>query len=295
MSFWKTLAKLGLPIVGAVGGDLLGPELGLSTGLGGAIGGALGGAGAGFLTGESLGGTAINALLGGAGGFGLGELLGPGAGFGAGGAFGGPAMAAGGLPAGTSAAAIAGAGGHADAIGGAGADVAAAGADSGGGIMDFLKRNPWIMPAGAVGMAALQGNQPIAGEKQLKALAAQTGDVSKMMHALQTGELPPGAKAMLDNATNDAIAGIRSKYASMGLSGSTMEAQDVAAAQQRAAAQTFQLASAVTTQGLDAAGLSAQLYEAIAQMQLGQDSELSNALASLSQSGGYFGGLKSVA
>lgn len=287
MSFWKTLEKIGLPLVGAVGGDLLGPELGLSPGLGGAIGGALGGGAAGFLTGESTGGTVLNALLGGAGGFGLGEVLGPGAGFGEGGAF-----AAGGPPAGTSAAGVAGS--HADAIGGADSATGGAATDQGG-FMDFLKRNPWLLPAGAVGMAALQGNQPIAGEKQLKELAAQAAGVGKLSNTLQTGQLPPGAEGLVQNALNDTIAGIRSNYANMGLSGSSMEAQDIAAAQSRAAAQRFQLASAITTQGLDAAGLSANIYAQIAQLQLGQDSELSNALAALSQSGGYFGGLKSVA
>jgi len=290
MSILKTLEKIGLPILGGIAGDFLGPEVGLSPGMGGAIGGALGGLGGSLLTGGGIQGDILGALLGGGAGYGMGEMLGPEMGFGAGGAF------AGGTPAGTSAAGVAGS--HADAIGGAsGTDslTGGAGADTGGGIMDFLKRNPWVVPAGAMGMAALQGNQPIAGEKQLKALAAQTGDVSSMMHAMQTGQLPPGAKALIDNATNDAIAGIRSNYANMGLSGSTMEAQDIAAAQQRAAAQTFQLASAVTSQGLDAAGLSAKLYEIIAQMSLGQDSSLTNALAALSGAGGYAGGLKSVA
>jgi len=299
------IAQIGLPLAGAVGGDLLGPEIGLTAGEGAGIGGLLGGVGGGVISGASPLGIVENAALGGLGGFGLGEVLGPDLGFGGTAAPAGtPVGTTGGGTAGTSAAGVAGAigpaGGHADAIGGAAADTGTTGSTaltdpSTSGILDFIKKNPQMLAGiGGVGLAALTGNQALPGTKQLKGLAGDIGALSSEISDVQTGHLPPGAQGLVTQALNDSIATIRSSHAAMGTSGSTMEAQDIAAAQERAAAQTFQIASTLTSQGLDAAGLSAKLYEAIAQLSLGQDQELTTALASLAQQGGVAGGLKSV-
>jgi len=240
-----------------------------------------------------------SAAFGGLGGFGLGELAGPGLGFGTSPASLSAPVAVGGAgPGGSAAGATAASGGTAYEPGGSIDPTAGSTAltdPSSGGILGFIEKNPQLALGGGGLLASLaMGQGSVPGEKQLKGLAGEAGQLSSLSSAVLTGKLPPGASNLITNALNDTISGIKSKYASMGLSGSTMETQDIAAAQERASAQTFQLAQAITTQGLDAAGLAAQIYGAIADIQLQQDKELSSALGGFAQAGGYGAGLKSL-
>ena len=70
-----------------------------------------------------------------------------------------------------------------------------------------------------------------------------------------------------------------------------MEGQDIAAANERAAAERFKIASDVTQQGLQAAGMADSVYAQIAQLQMSQDTQLRDALTAFSQALGLGGGL----
>lgn len=302
MSFWDSIIGVGAPILGgAVGaelgglaGDALGGSVGLGADIGGAIGGGLGGY---FGNHNSLTGGALGALAGATTGPGIdntianmfggqdigslgGGLFNMFSGFGGDGSVGGGVGGIG-VPTGP----------H-DVIGGLSPNAVgsleagspgsslSAGLGTSGGISDFLEKNQkWLVPAALGGAALLQGQQSIPNQDQLAGLAGQAQGAAGLISSLQTGQLPPGAEQMVQTSLNDAVTGIQSRYASMGLSGSTMEQQDIAAAQQRSQAQRFQLAQQTTQTGLSAAGLSDQIYAQIAQLQLSQDQGLQQALA----------------
>lgn len=146
---------------------------------------------------------------------------------------------------------------------------------SGGDIWNFLKQNKNLILPGAA-MAASAFKKPDLSTGGLESVA---GDIKGYMNMLTGGQLPPGAEASVSNALNAAKQSIRSKYASMGMSGSTMEAQDLSQAESRAAEMRFTVAQQIAQTGLSAAGLDAGIYGAIMQATLSQDQQLQNALA----------------
>jgi hypothetical protein len=295
-SLGKTLLSVGGPILGTLGGEALAPELGIDPSIAAGLGGLLGGGLGGFAAGDKPIGIAENAAFGGLGGFLAGEAgIDP---FGGGAVattpgVSGPSTAVSGAGAGGGAAGASAPGGNIIS-GGEGTDTLGGGASSSSGVMDFLKKNPQVALslAGLAASGLAGGSTP--GEKQLKSVAGEIGPVGNLSSTVLTGKLPPGAQSLVTNALNDTIAGIKAKYASLGIPGSTAEAQDIAAAQERASAQTFQIAQALTQEGLDAAGLTAQIYAQIAGIQLQQDQALSQALGGFAQAGGYGAGLKSA-
>lgn len=97
----------------------------------------------------------------------------------------------------------------------------------------------------------------------------------------QTGVLPPGAQDAVNQALNADIEQIRSRYAQIGDSGSSAEAQDIATAQQQAAANAFGLSNQATQTGLSALGLNQSVYNTLVQDQLSKQQSLQNAFASL--------------
>lgn len=265
-------------MLGAALGSIGGGALGLSPSISGAVGGGLGGVlGNEFAGHGGVGGDILEGGLGALGGYLAGDTLSGWAGnaptspAGAappgsqwlpsvtGAAPGQGAMVAGGIPA----------AGVAGAAGGAGGAVAGP-----GGLMGFLQDNPAIMAAG-LGVAGqalspeLSGmmapDYPAAGKIQ------ENADLMNRIGASGArGNLTPASSVAL----NDAIAEIKSSYANMGLSGSTMEAQDLAAAKERAV-------SASVQEGLQELGLSTSLYDRILGYQMQNDQELSGAITSL--------------
>jgi len=289
MSWWKKLAQYAAPVAGAALGSIGGGALGFSPAIGGALGGALGGFAGGEFGGAGTKGSLLEAGLGGAGGYfagpSLAELTGvmpePGAvaGSGLSGSssiddllknMGTGSAAEASIPS-IGAAAAPGVTTGAGAAAGAGA-----GAAGGfGGIADFFKNNPALV-AGGVGLGAQMlgtGNADPAAEKALNAQAKQLGGLGS---AGLSGNLSPSAQV----AYNDAVTTIKAQYANMGLGGSTMEAQDIAAAKERAV-------SASAQEGLQELGMSNSLYGAILGYQQQQDSQLSDAISNLMQSIGY--------
>lgn len=294
MSWWKSLVKYGAPVAGAALGSVGGGALGLSPAIGGAIGGGLGGV--------------LGSEVGGKGGIGN-DLLAGGLGA-AGGYLAGPTLAdwAGTTPGVTSAAgaslpnasggtslddmlrtigsgsameasipAAAGTAGVESLVPGiaAAAPAATAGADIGSGLMNFIQKNPaLVVGVGGLGAQLLgSGNSDYPAEKSLNAQAEM---LSNLGAAGVNGQLTPSAQV----AFNDAVTSIKASYANMNLSGSTMEAQDIAAAKSRAIAASAQ-------EGLQEIGSSGDLYRAILGYQQEQDKDLSDAIGNLISSIGY--------
>lgn len=159
----------------------------------------------------------------------------------------------------------------------ASSSASAAPAASSGGIMSFLKDN--ITPL-TLASSVLQGDKQPVGMDQLQAHAGMAGKVGEdLVNSLATGKLPPGAQASIDEQVNSAIASIKSKYGQMGLSGSTMEVQEIEHAKQMGQALAFQYASQATQTGLNALGTSDQVYQTIMNTTLQQDQALMDVLA----------------
>ena len=124
----------------------------------------------------------------------------------------------------------------------------------GGGIGQWLKQNPEMLSKiiGGIPLAAGMFHQDSSAgtQKQLAQLAGQERNQSQaLMAPLQTGILPPGAQQSVDAAKQAERGQIASTYARLGLSGSTMEGQALAAANRNAAAQSFGFANQLNAQG----------------------------------------------
>jgi hypothetical protein len=297
---------------GFIGGA--GPAIGAATGLGTTAGdviaGGLGGAAGGLIT----GGSPLTGALTGAGG-GLVAGLGGGSGGGSAPSATVSNVPASGISGGTSAAAAAPAtitppagGAPVDLTGGTGSALsaslgisappppsvsgvggtvdangnpfAASSSKSGFDIGSFISKNPGVLLGGGLlGAQMLMGNEALPAEKQLNQAAGEARSLGRAFTApIFSGTLPPGAQAAVDSATNAAKAKVKSSYASLGLAGSTMEAQNLAAVDREAAAQTFKMADMLLAQGADYTKLSDSLYQTLLQTQLAQESDFSKSL-----------------
>lgn len=154
------------------------------------------------------------------------------------------------------------------------------GTDTTGGTLGFLKNNAnWLVPAAGLGVQALRGMQEPPGFQQLQALAGQeAGQAGRLESYLETGQLPSGLQAQVNIATNAAKANIRSMYAQRGMSGSSAEAEDLANVDSTAATQAGQMALQLYNSGVSEANMGAQLTEALMNVTLQQDQNLSNAI-----------------
>jgi len=161
----------------------------------------------------------------------------------------------------------------------------------GGGAGSFLSQySKYALPAAAVGMAALKSNQPLPGVAGMKSdVAALRGAAPGLMAPLTSGAPLPGAVGQSLMASRDAqIASIRSNFARMGMSGSSMEEASIAAANQQYAAQTFSQAQSLYSTGLQTLNQADTVNNQIIALGLQQDAELTNALASVA--GGFASG-----
>lgn len=173
----------------------------------------------------------------------------------------------------------------------AGADATAAapigGAAGGGGsniassIGDWLSNNPGTLLGGSLLLgSSLFGNKPPPGLSTLQQQgAAESTFANQAMSAEQTGQLPPGGQALLDNLHHSMTTQIKSKYAALGLSGSTAEAQDLAQVPQQVAATQYQMINQLVSQGLSASGLAQTADIASMNAQVQQDERLQQAIA----------------
>jgi hypothetical protein len=125
--------------------------------------------------------------------------------------------------------------------------------------LSFLGKNPGLpIAAGGLLLNLMRGNS-IPGLSNLQnsarsqqALAGQlTAPGIQEANALLTGQLPAGAQAAIDQSAEAAKAATASRFASLGIPGSSMEAQAIGAIDQQAAAQKFADLSQVSQQGLN--------------------------------------------
>ena len=181
-----------------------------------------------------------------------------------------------------------------DVLGALGAGAAAVG----GGAASLLGK----LPAGALLGGAILGGEALTGGLSPKATPAQTalagqaaqsqGLANALQAPLLTGQLPQGIQDSIDAATRAAQAAIRSKYADAGLSGSSMEQQDLNSVSMSAATAGYSLAVQMAQLGISDANLSADIYDKIMGVQMSQDQALSNAVVGFATA--LAGGGKSV-
>lgn len=164
------------------------------------------------------------------------------------------------------------------------------------GLPEAFSLNSVLNPAGAL-MGGLFSNKPPPEVPQLETLANNLSQGSNtLIPSVTTGNLPAGAEMRVNNAVQDQIQSIKSKYAQLGMTGSTPEAQEIAQAQARGQAMAFEIADQLTQTGIKEAGLSANIFEAIMKAQVEQDSSLQGALANFAGAASKFpfGSLKGL-
>jgi hypothetical protein len=176
--------------------------------------------------------------------------------------------------------------------------VSDAGGDGGGvsGILDKIgigsNSGDWISTGTAgklalgLGTAAYDLSKPgvksLPGYQQLSTEAGQLGPQAAQLESYVTnGTLPPGAQAAVDQATQQAVVTVKSRYASMGQSGSTAEAEAIAGIQQNAAAQGFQIANQLLQSGISESGLASSIYQSILSTSIQQNDATISAISGL--------------
>lgn len=139
---------------------------------------------------------------------------------------------------------------------------------------------PAALFGGAVlGADLLMGDKPPAALPQLQAAQAEAGSTGRALSSYMfSGTLPPGAQAAVDQAHNAATAQVKSNYAKLGLSGSTMEAQALEQVQQATAAQKFQFADQLLKEGANYAQISDNMLAEILKAQTQQQDQLTAAI-----------------
>jgi hypothetical protein len=303
-------AGTGASASAGAGGTLIGNainEVGADVGLAGAGGGTLlgnavnyvgdaalgSGAGAASTGTGSLLGNAVNTIggdvgLGGSGGTLLGNAINAGAAdVGIGGATGGASEAfTGGVTSNPGlATSLEGISGNVAAPAGSGISAVGGATGGGGGLLSSLGGARTLLTAGELGANLLRGNQAVAGENELKAAAAQdTAQGQQLESYLSSGTLPPGAQAAINQATEAAKATIRSQYASMGMTGSSAEAEDIANATVAGVTQATNLATQLYSTGMQQYTDGTTLYSNIMTQSLQNDNDLSAAIGNLAVS-----------
>lgn len=193
------------------------------------------------------------------------------------------------------------------------------GASSGGlfgGINSMFTQHPiltslGIGAAGQLAAPALRGLiNPVPQQGALQGLAGQEAALAKqqgqygqqLQQPLLTGQLPADAAQKVDNAFNDAVNTVKARYASLGLSGSTMESDAIANLTKQKTALTFDIAQQMATTGAQAIssassafGLQDQVYQSLMQAQVQQDAALQSAIASMASAAALGGAIQNRA
>lgn len=158
-----------------------------------------------------------------------------------------------------------------------------------------------IQDAGMLGSAGMLLNSALGGSSTGNFPAAKSlGDIasnansqaSQLTNTLFNGQMPPGMQDSIDRATRAAKAAIRSKYAGMGLTKSTMEATELAQIDQNASAMGFDYATKLFDLGLKESAISAELYSALLNSQTNANNQLTASIGNFAAAmlGGNFGG-----
>jgi hypothetical protein len=177
----------------------------------------------------------------------------------------------------------------------------AAPAAAGGGTKSVLESLGIKSPLGAaigaagLGYSMMQGQQAPKFSPELQAQAARLdANGQKLMAYLQEGNLPPGLKASLDQATAGAKAKIISNFAAQGLNTDPTQnsvlAQQLAQVDQQAVISTAQMGQQLMQSGLAQSGLSSDLYKTLSQIDQTQTASIGKAIANFAGALGGGGG-----
>lgn len=184
------------------------------------------------------------------------------------------------------------------------------GVAAGGGFTDFMSKNPSLGTAIGIGASTIplalnRGNQlPYQGPMQgiatqlSSAYPATQGAAQTLEQPIITGVLPPGAQAAVDVAKRKADADVKSRYANLGLTGSTMEADQLALNSQNVAAMQFQIEQQMFKSGIDAGRLALDqlkledsIYSNLMKAQMESDKSLTSAIGGFATAAGKAFGL----
>ena len=158
-----------------------------------------------------------------------------------------------------------------------------AGSDTEGSLLHGVVNNPGL-DIGALGLGydLLKGSTPLPGQAALNTEATNLANQGNQLESyLQTGTLPPGVQASINQATQAAIASVKSRYAQTG-GDTSAEAQDIASIQQQAAGQGATIATQLLQQGVSETQLSSELYGQLLNLAQTQDQQLGQAIGNLS-------------
>ena len=149
-----------------------------------------------------------------------------------------------------------------------------------GDVGKLIASNPGAVLAGGGLLYNLLRNNNIPGQSQLTGEAAQLAAQGKKLSSyLQKGTLPPGVQTSIQTATAAAEAAIRSKYASMGLSGGTAEQQEINGIRAAAVSQGTQIAENLLNTGITESNLAAGIYENLIKINQDQSAATGQAIA----------------
>ena len=152
----------------------------------------------------------------------------------------------------------------------------------------FLKDNKELLGIGGAAASLLPllfGNNSLSQFPNFNTASTLASTTANTSEALQTGALhgvlPAGYEDTLQRAKDSGMAAVRSNYASLGESGSTAEATDVANVGMEIEAQRAKVLDSLLTSGISAAGTAGAQNIDLAKLQISQDEELQKALQSL--------------
>lgn len=161
----------------------------------------------------------------------------------------------------------------------------ASGGGAGGGFLGSLGKDlmkpSTLITGGAALLPLLQGNT-IPGLSDLQNQAKTYNAMgTPLAQSLQTGNLPAGAQSSLDAQTRGATAAVRSRFAQMGLSGSSQEADALGMVQANEAGQKVKMLEDMTGIGLKEMASADPLLQRIMLSQWQQDQNQQQAVARL--------------
>lgn len=169
------------------------------------------------------------------------------------------------------------------------------GGDNGGlldklvkGAGDSVTKNPLgaALSAGGLGYQILQGQQQSGANQTIADQANSLNAQGKQLAAyLQSGDLPPGLKASLSQATEGAKAKVIQNFANQGLStdptkNSALQ-QQLAAIDQQAIISTAQIGQQLLTTGINESGMASDLYKKLSDIDATQTAAIGKAIASM--------------
>jgi len=168
-------------------------------------------------------------------------------------------------------------------IGGSGAPaVAGTGGTAGGNAADagwFARNSNWLLPAAGLTANAVMSQRQLPYQSNITSAAGTIGTTGQdLLNQYNSGTLPPGMQAVIDQQKQAAIAQIRSQYANMGIADSTMSSQAEAAAAEAAVAQTTSVLANMLNAGMSATQTAANIYQQLQANALAQDQQLGQAI-----------------